>query len=105
MRVRVLGPLQLDGTTSSLGPRDRVVLEALAVQPGRVLGADALADALWGQAPPARWPKGVQCCVVLLRRALGANAIVTEAAGYRLALAASDLDAAEFERLIERGRA
>jgi DNA-binding SARP family transcriptional activator len=41
----------------SLGPRDRVVLAALAVRPGEVVSAEQLADALWGERPPASWTR------------------------------------------------
>ena len=66
--------------------------------------AESLADALWGERPPASWAKVVQGCVVRLRRTLGPNAIVTVSGGYRLALVGDDLDTTQFERLVERGR-
>ena len=53
MRIAFLGPLVIDGGTGKLGPRDRVVLAALAVRPGETRTADGLADALWGDHPPA----------------------------------------------------
>ena len=103
--IGVLGPLLVDGESPSISPRDRVVLEALAVRPGDALKADQLADALWGEAPPVSWPKVVQSCVVRLRKTLGPSAIATTGGGYRLTLAGDDLDACRFEHLVERGRA
>ena len=103
--IRLLGPLRVDGSGPALGPRDRVVLAALAVRPGQVVGADRLADALWGEDPPPSWPKVVQGCVMRLRRSLGSAAIETDAGGYRLVLTGDDLDTTQFERLVERGRA
>jgi WD40 repeat protein/DNA-binding SARP family transcriptional activator len=106
--ISVLGPLQVDGVGGNgllFGPRDRVVLEALVLKPGGVVSPDRLADALWGEDVPKTWPKVVQGCVMRLRKALGSSAIETSGGGYRLAVAADDLDSVVFERLVERGRA
>jgi WD40 repeat protein/DNA-binding SARP family transcriptional activator len=106
--INVLGPLQVDGVGGNgllLGPRDRVVLEALVLKPGGVVSTDRLADALWGENVPTTWPKVLQGCVMRLRKALGRSAIETSGGGYRLVMAADDLDSVVFERLVERGRA
>ena len=90
--IGLLGPLQLEGAAGpTVVPRDRAVLTALAVHPGEVVSNDRLADALWGEDPPASWPKVVQSCVVRLRKALGPAPIETAAGGYRLATG-DDLD-------------
>ncbi len=81
------------------------MLGALAVQPGEVLRADQLADALWGANPPPSWPKVVQGCVVRLRKTLGPAAIATATGGYRLTLTGDDVDVCRLEHLVERGRA
>jgi DNA-binding SARP family transcriptional activator/WD40 repeat protein/energy-coupling factor transporter ATP-binding protein EcfA2 len=104
MGIAVLGPLEVDGATSSLGLRDRVVLEALAVSPGVAVNADALAEAIWGEELPASWPKVVQGCIVRLRKALGAEAIATSPQGYRLVHHADHVDHLRFGRLLDRGR-
>jgi DNA-binding SARP family transcriptional activator/outer membrane protein assembly factor BamB len=101
--IGLLGPLHVDGA-AGLTPRDRVVLAALAIHAGAVLPPERLADALWTQGPPRSWRKIVQGCVLRLRAAVGGAAIETLPGGYRLALAADDIDAHRFERLIERGR-
>jgi DNA-binding SARP family transcriptional activator/WD40 repeat protein len=101
--VSLLGPLQVDGN-GGLSPRDRVVLSALAVHSGEALSAEQLADALWGEQPPASWPKIVQGSVVRLRRTLGRDAVVTTTSGYRLALGDDEIDIRRFERLVDRGR-
>lgn len=106
--VKVLGRLQVDGVGGNglvLGPRDRIVLEALALARGEVFSNDRLADALWGEEAPTTWPKVVQGCVMRLRKALGPGAVETAAGGYRLAIAGDDLDSIMFEWLVERGRA
>jgi DNA-binding SARP family transcriptional activator/WD40 repeat protein len=104
MGIGVLGPLELDGTESALGLRDRVVLQALAVRHGMPVSPDALAEALWGDDPPTSWTKVVQGCVVRLRKALGADAIETSTQGYRLQVHRDHLDHLRFEHLLERAR-
>jgi DNA-binding SARP family transcriptional activator len=100
--IGVLGPLTVDGNADGLAPRDRVVLAALALHPGEVLGAETLADALWGEQPPASWRKVVPGCVMRLRRVLGAESIETVADGYRLIVPGDGVDARRFERLASR---
>ncbi len=76
MGITVLGPLTVDGS-ERLGPRDRVVLQALATRLGQPVSADELMDALWADHPPPSAAKNLQSCVVRLRKALGAAAIET----------------------------
>ena len=105
MRIALLGPLVIDGgVVDKIGPRDRVVLAALAVRPGEVYAADRLADALWGDRPPASSKKIVQGCVARLRKALGTGTIETLAQGYRLQVSSDELDTLLFEHLVGRGR-
>ena len=104
MGVNVLGPLSVDGDGERLAPRDRVVLAALVMRPGETVSADRLADALWGEAPPATWPKVVQSSMVRIRKVLGAEAVRTTGHGYVLRLPDDDIDAARFERGVRRGR-
>jgi DNA-binding SARP family transcriptional activator/WD40 repeat protein len=87
-----------------LGLRDRVVLEALVVRSGSVVSPDSLAEAMWGDAPPASSTKVVQGCIVRLRKALGSEAIETTARGYRLRVHVDHLDHLRFEHLIARAR-
>jgi WD40 repeat protein/DNA-binding SARP family transcriptional activator len=102
--IAVLGPVSVDGDAADLGPRDRVVLAALALRPGETVGTERLADALWGERPPATWVKVIQGCVARLRKVLGAAAIETEHQGYRLVVPVEEVDAQRFERLVQRGR-
>ena len=104
MRVRVLGPLEVNEGANGLGPRDRVVLEALAARSGSPVRPEDLAEALWGERVPTSWPKVVQGCVVRLRKVLGPDAIETSTHGYRLALHLDELDHRQFERLVARAR-
>lgn len=104
MGIAVLGPLEVDDHANGLGPRDRVVLSALVVRAGGPVSSEVLADALWGERPPASWAKVVQGCVVRLRKRLGAAAIESGSFGYRLALNDDELDLRLFERALERAR-
>jgi WD40 repeat protein/DNA-binding SARP family transcriptional activator len=103
MAVRVLGPVGIDGIRP-LEPRDRMALGVLAVRHGVAVSADQLAEALWGEHPPPSWSKQVQICIGRLRKMLDAGAIETTAGGYRLTLDGDDVDACQFERLVQRGR-
>lgn len=103
MDITVLGPLTVDGS-GHVSPRDRVVLAALAVRSGQPVTTDQLADALWGDTPPASAAKILQGCVVRLRKVLGNDAIETLAHGYLLALPPDQLDTQRFERLVVRAR-
>ena len=104
MGIAVLGPLELDGTASTLGLRDRVVLQALAVRPGVVVSPDSLAEAIWGENLPASWAKIIQGCMVRLRKVLGGDAIETTPHGYRLHIHVDYVDHLRFEQLIGRAR-
>jgi len=101
--ISLLGPMQVDDG-ESLEPRDRIALSVLAVRRGHVVAPEQLADALWGEEPPASWRKQVQICVARLRKVLGAHAIETSPRGYRLAVNGDDLDIDRFEQLLERAR-
>ena len=104
MRIGLLGPLVLEGGVGKSGPRDRVVLAALAIRPGEVSSVERLADALWGDRPPDSSKKVVQGCVARLRQLLGPETIETLPQGYRLSVSSDELDTMHFERLVGRGR-
>jgi DNA-binding SARP family transcriptional activator/WD40 repeat protein/energy-coupling factor transporter ATP-binding protein EcfA2 len=104
VRIAVLGSLEVDEGRTVLGPRDRVVLQALAARPGAELRPEALADALWGELLPDTWQKVIQGCIVRLRKALGADSIRTSPRGYRLVMHEDDVDHIHFERLLARAR-
>ena len=102
--IRLLGPTEVGARGETLSPQDRAVLSALCVQTGQAVPAEALADAVWGQAPPTSWGEVVQGSVMRLQRAVGSAAIETTAGGYRIVLTEGQLDTVEFERLVARGR-
>lgn len=109
-QVALLGPptVSVGGTPVDLrASRQRRLLCILAVSARADLGAgaDEIVDALYeGQAPP-RPKRALATEIWRLRRLLGTEAVVTDATGYRLNLAGTDLDLAEFEDLVAAGSA
>jgi DNA-binding SARP family transcriptional activator len=97
LRVRLLGGLQVEGLEAKqVGSRKaRTLLAALAVARGAPVGADALADVLWGEELPAKPSDQVGVLVSRLRGVLGTDRILRTDAGY--ALRADWLDVAELE--------
>ena len=109
MDLRVLGPVEalVDGRPIALGtPKQRAVLAMLALRVGHTVSADRLAEGLWGEHPPPSAPKMVQLYVSHLRRLLDGNGaeIVTHGRGYELRLVDGDVDAVQFERLLDDAR-
>ncbi len=107
--LRLLGPIEArrDERPVALGaPKQRAVLAMLALEAGRTVSADRLAEGLWGEKPPASAPKMVQLYVSQLRRLLDGDGaeIVTRGRGYELRLTDGAVDAVEFERLLEQDR-
>jgi len=107
--VRLLGPLEVrlgDGPIQLCPRKQRAVLAMLALEPGRTVSADRLAEGLWGDSLPPSAAKMVQLYVSHLRRGLDGDAlrIVTRGRGYALDLADGDIDAVRAERLLEEAR-
>jgi DNA-binding SARP family transcriptional activator len=100
IEFRILGPFE--GPVDVPGGKPRALLARLLLDAGRVVAADALVEALWGESPPPSAPKVLQAHVSALRKVLGPDAIETRAPGYALRGATSDL--ARFEELTERAR-
>ncbi|MEA2131658.1 MAG: hypothetical protein QOJ85_4549, partial [Solirubrobacteraceae bacterium] len=109
MRIAILGPLEVqrDGDAVPAGGRRVAALLArLALDCGRLVSAEALTDAVWEEALPADPGHALQSLVSRLRRALGgAERLVQESGGYRLALAPEAIDALAFEQLASDGAA
>ena len=72
------------------------------MKPGELFSQEQLADAVWGENPPATWSKSLQGCISRLRKLLGTTAIETSAHGYRLRLPSDSVDVAEFDRETRR---
>ncbi|MFG2029479.1 BTAD domain-containing putative transcriptional regulator [Streptomyces sp. NPDC048825] len=107
VRYRILGTTQAirpDGSPVPLGgARLRALLTVLALRGGRTVPAGLLVDEVWDGDPPADATGALQALVGRLRRVLGADAVVSEEGGYRLAASADDIDLHRFERLVGEG--
>jgi predicted ATPase/DNA-binding SARP family transcriptional activator len=101
MGIGVLGTTVVDGD-ATLSRRERRLLAALVLDAPHLVVVDRLADAVWGDELPASWAKVLQSCIWQLRRRLGREAIAAGPSSYRLDLAADEIDAVRFERLVDR---
>lgn len=112
---RVLGPLEavVDGEPVRLGgARPRAVLALLLLDANRVVSADRLIDAIWGERPPETATTALQGHISQLRRGLERprgpgdppTVLVTEPPGYRLIVAPDELDADRFRVALEHGQ-
>ncbi|MFE1291620.1 BTAD domain-containing putative transcriptional regulator [Streptomyces sp. NPDC058751] len=108
MRYRILGVAQAEddrGAQVTLGgPRVRMLLTALAQHPARTVSPDTLIDEVWADDPPQDAPGALQALIGRLRRAIGKDAVTSEAGGYRLDATRDDVDLFVFERLVTEGR-
>jgi DNA-binding SARP family transcriptional activator len=107
MEIRLLGPLEVrDGDRVVTLPRrqQRALVAALALRAGEVVSSDRLVADLWGERPPASATGSLQNTVHGLRKLLGRDVLVTQAPGYRLAVAADAVDANRFEHLLAEAR-
>lgn len=107
MDFRILGPVEAregDQLLDIGGGKQRALLALLLLNAGQVVPADRLIEALWGDAPPANAPKGLQVYVSRLRKLLGSR-LVTRGSGYVLELEPDELDRGRAEHLIADGRA
>ena len=107
MQIAILGPLEVrsgDTLVDVAGSRLRHLLIRLALDAGRPVSGAALADAVWGDQPPADEANALQSLVSRLRRALGGAGLVGQSPiGYRLAVEPGDVDANRFEQLARAG--
>ena len=108
LEFRLLGPLEVlrDGVGLELGPpKQRAILAALLMAEGRVVSADRLIEAVWGDEPPPRAVSSVQVYVSKLRSLLQSNdsqPITRRSPGYLLT--ADSIDTADFRRLTAQAR-
>jgi len=84
------------------GPRRRAILAALLIRAGRGVSADALADAAWGDDPPAEPRAALHTVLSRLRGALGDGVLRAGPTGYLLDPGPGGLDARRFEDLRDR---
>jgi DNA-binding SARP family transcriptional activator len=110
VRLRMLGPVRVwsgDGWMPVAALQQRLLLATLLVDAGQVVSTQRLMYEVWGDRPPRTALKTVHAYVMRLRRLLGddgARLLVTRDHGYALVIGEGDLDAWEFERLVETGQ-
>ncbi|WP_166997942.1 ATP-binding protein [Paramicrobacterium fandaimingii] len=92
VRIRVLGPVLVDDAPVA-GPLPRRLIVALALAAPLVASSQRLVDDVWGDDLPDRPRATLQTLVSRARRLLGADAIGSGPAGYRLTVG-TDLDIA-----------
>ena len=109
--VGILGPFELrleGGEALELGGlRQRALLVILALNANKMVPMDRIIDELWGENAPSSATHTVQVFVSRLRGALGSarHRLATTPPGYRLELAAAEIDAGCCERLFSEARA
>jgi YVTN family beta-propeller protein len=105
MQLRLLGPLDVtngNGRVSIPSGKPRSLLTLLALHPNEPVSSDRIADALWGETPPASATAIVQTYVSRLRKSLGDGRIETVGHGYRLTLAGGERDIDQVQTLRNR---
>lgn len=110
MHIGLLGDLEVlddEGNEVAVGgAKLRALLAVLALHVGRVVSAEHLVEALWGEDPPAAVRNGLQGLASKLRRALGSSdLIVMRGDGYALDLPPDAIDVGGFEQRAAEGRA
>src|SRR6266702_1173507 len=112
MKFRVLGPLEVtrgDQTLALGGATQRALLAILLIEANHVVGLERLAELLWRDEAPATSDHIIEVYVSQLRRALeptGApyRVLLRKPSGYQLQLSPDELDAAEFQHLLEAAK-
>ena len=102
----MLGPLEVvdgDRQIALGGSRQRALLALLLTRANEVMSTDRLIDELWGDQPPRTAANTLQYYISQLRKALGADRILTRAPGYALRVEPGELDLERFEALLDRG--
>jgi DNA-binding SARP family transcriptional activator len=109
LEVRVLGPVELwlDFRQVSLGtPKQRCLLAALAMTPGRPIPVDVLVDRLWGDETPSEVRNSLYSYVARLRRTLwqesaGAVELTRNATSYSLQIDPRCVDVHHARELVD----
>src|SRR3954452_18240624 len=105
---RVLGPVEAvvdDRPAALAAEKPRALLALLLLHRNRTVPVDTLIAGLWGEEPPGTASKALQVYVSQLRKAIGAERVLTRPRGYELHVGGDDeLDLDAFERLVHEGR-
>ncbi len=107
LEFRLLGPVEavVDGRPVALpAAKPRALLAVLLLDRNRVVSVGRLVEDLWGDEPPETATKALQGYVSQLRKALGAERLLTKPPGYSLRVEDGELDLDRFEALAREGR-
>jgi YVTN family beta-propeller protein len=108
LEFRILGPLEAEENGRLLalgGARQRALLALLLLHANVVIPRDRLIGELWGERAPETAATALQGYISGLRKALGAERILTRGRGYLLVVERGALDLGYFEQLAREGRA
>ncbi|MFW5415865.1 tetratricopeptide repeat protein [Nocardiopsis sp. CNT-189] len=112
MQISVLGSLDVtvDGAGVDVSGKEMLLLVSLALNTGRPVAPEVLADRLWDGAVGGNWRPTLHTYVTRLRRRLAGagvprSRIRQAVGGYVLGLASEDVDWARFQELRTRGSA
>jgi DNA-binding SARP family transcriptional activator len=107
LEFRLLGPVEavIDGRPVAMpAAKPRALLAVLLLDRNRVVSVGRLVEDLWGDEPPETATKALQGYVSQLRKALGADRLLTKPPGYSLRIEEGELDLDRFELLVREGR-
>ncbi|QOV34405.1 winged helix-turn-helix domain-containing protein [Streptomyces ferrugineus] len=108
VEVGLLGPVELRVAGRAVpvpSLPQRVLLARLALRPQRVVPVAELVDSLWDEEPPRGAVGNLHSYVSRLRRLLGGDRIGREPAGYRLRVAAEQVDIGRVDLRVAAARA
>src|SRR5271163_101299 len=105
LEIKLLGQFRHGGSYGDLPKKAQALLAYLAMNRGRAIPRDQLADLLWSTSGPEQGRQSLRQSLATVRRALGADARgVIETVGADVLLAASgaiDVDVQRFETLAQ----
>jgi DNA-binding SARP family transcriptional activator len=107
VEFRILGALEVvkQGRPLALPQQKaRALLAYLILHANEAVSADVLVDAVWGAHPPKTVTASLQNYVSRLRKALGAEALISRPPGYLLRAEPDRIDLRRAERLVEQAR-
>lgn len=107
----VLGSMEIQGKDRNLRPKGTMIQTLFAsflAERDQFIRSDALAEELWGSAPPAKPDNALQAQVSRLRRLLalaepgkGAQRLTVNSSGYRLSVHWTEFDASIFQHMVD----
>ena len=104
LHICLMGTIEVtrDGAAVEIpGRRVRALLALLALSADQVVSIERLAEGLWDHDPPQRVRGSLQTYVGRLRRAIGADRVLTRPSGYVLRVDRRDVDLLDFYDRVE----